>query len=55
MNAKEQLKTPWHLVLGMSQDFVCLGVNFIGQELWFSFIAVAYQVQSSFLKEKCRL
>lgn len=55
MNAKNQLKTPWRLVLGMSQDFICLGVNFIGQELWFSFVAVAYQVQPSFLKEKCRL
>lgn len=46
---------PWFLVSGMTQDFASLGINFIGQELWFSFVAVVYQVQSSFLQEKCRV
>jgi len=42
----------WDLVSGTAQDFVYLGVNIIGQELSFSFVAVADQVQSSFFKDK---
>lgn len=35
---------PWHLKSGLSPDLIHLGVNFIGQELSFSFVAAAHQV-----------